>query len=259
MASPYAAACAGQGVGEAASAGHSLWAVALSQWLDAVMERGTIASADEGESGALPFPPSALGGRGESKSKAPLESEEGAKGKYFRLDVSRSPVTAHAFSFTSSGGEPLPLAQFAGCALLLVNTAAHCGFARQLREMEALWQRYRGQGLMVLGVPSGDFGACPFATIGEIATYYQDIFGVTFPLTEKQRIIGAEAHPLFKWLGEQADGDYVPRWNFHKYLFDPRGTLVGHWRPPVTIDSPSFTTALERVLAGRRQGALAAP
>lgn len=166
--------------------------------------------------------------------------------------ASMTAQNAHGFAFTSIEGEPMPLSKFAGKAVLVVNTASQCGFTHQYEGLQALWNRYRDRGLVVLGVPSNDFGGQEPGTEAEIKEFCEVNFNVDFPLTTKQRVSGPEAHPFYRWTGEQLGDEAKPRWNFHKYLIAPDGRLVG-WFPTRTapsskqlIDAVEGTLPLER-------------
>lgn len=154
----------------------------------------------------------------------------------------------HRFDFTSIDGDPLPLSGFAGSAVLVVNTASFCGFTYQYAALQDLWQTYRDRGLVVLGVPSNDFGQQEPGTAAEIKEFCEVNFAVDFPLTEKQVVKGEGAHPFFKEIVQVLGPDAAPRWNFHKYLIAPDGRLVGAWPSRVEPGSPEITAAIEAVL-----------
>lgn len=158
------------------------------------------------------------------------------------------PARAHAFAFTSIEGEPLPMAGFAGQPVLVVNTASMCGFTYQYTALQRLWDTYRDQGLVVLGVPSNDFGGQEPGSAEEIKTFCEVNFDVDFPLTEKVHVKGANSHPLFAWFRQELGANAGPRWNFHKFLVDGQGKLVGSWPSSVEPDAPEIRTAVERLL-----------
>lgn len=156
--------------------------------------------------------------------------------------------TAHDFAFTSIEGEPLPLASFRGKAVLVVNTASFCGFTPQYAGLQDVWERYRDRGLVVLGVPSNDFGGQEPGSEAEIKEFCEVNFDVDFPLTEKEHIVGPGAHPFYRWAGEQLGAAAAPRWNFHKYLVGPDGRLVA-WFPTTTEPTaPEVSQAIESSL-----------
>jgi glutathione peroxidase len=156
--------------------------------------------------------------------------------------------SVHELRFTSIDGEPLPLGDFAGRALLVVNTASLCGFTYQYDALQRLWETYRERGLVVLGVPSNDFGNQEPGTAEEIKEFCEVNFGLDFPLTEKQTVRGERAHPFFVHAVEELGAEAAPRWNFHKYLVDPAGRLVGAWPSRVEPDAPELLGAIEAVL-----------
>jgi glutathione peroxidase len=131
--------------------------------------------------------------------------------------------TAHDFSFTSITGEPLPLSRFAGQAVMVVNTASRCGFTPQYEGLQSLYERYRDKGFVVLGVPSNDFGNQEPGDEAQIQEFCETTFNISFPMTEKQPVTGAQAHPLYKWLAEALGPAAKPNWNFHKILIGPDG------------------------------------
>jgi glutathione peroxidase len=156
--------------------------------------------------------------------------------------------SAHQFAFTSIEGEPLPLSPFAGRPLLVVNTASMCGFTYQYAALQRLWSAYRDRGLVVLGVPSNDFGGQEPGTAAEIKTFCEVNFHVDFPLTEKVHVKGEASHPLFAWLRQQLGPGAGPRWNFHKYLIAPDGTAVAAWPSSVDPEAPEITAVVEGLL-----------
>lgn len=158
-------------------------------------------------------------------------------------------MSAHDFEFSGIDGGPLPLSRFRGKPILLVNVASECGFTPQYRQLQALWTRYRDRGLVVLGVPSNDFGGQEPGGEAEIRAFCETRYGVDFPLTAKQRVIGGAAHPLYRWIAAEAGEDAAPRWNFHKYLIDRQGELAGAWPSRVAPDAPEIAEAIEAALA----------
>ena len=156
--------------------------------------------------------------------------------------------TAHNFVFKSIEGENLPLSKFAGKAVLVVNTASFCGFTRQYSDMQDLWKRYQNHGLIVLGVPSDDFGGQEPGTEEVIKNFCEVNFDVDFPLTEKVRVKGKLAHPFYKWAAAELGIAAKPRWNFHKYLISPDGNLADWFSTPTSPVSNRMIKAVETVL-----------
>lgn len=147
----------------------------------------------------------------------------------------------------NGGSHPADL--FRGKVVLVVNTASHCGFTPQYDALQALWTRYRDRGFVVLGVPSNDFGGQEPGTAGEIADFCRINYGVDFPLLEKQRVTGTDAHPLYRWAADATGFIGQPRWNFHKLLVGRDGRLVDWFSSITAPDSGKVTAAIEAALA----------
>ncbi|WP_347901467.1 glutathione peroxidase [Pseudomonas purpurea] len=144
--------------------------------------------------------------------------------------------------------ESIDLCQrFAGKPLVVVNTASFCGFAPQFKGLEALYQRYKGQGLEVLGVPSNDFKQ-ESGDGAETAKVCYVNYGVTFTMTEPQKVRGADAVHLFKALAQQSS---APKWNFYKYVVDRQGQVIANFSSLTKPDSPDFIEAVEKALASK--------
>ena len=161
-----------------------------------------------------------------------------------------SRMTAYAFSFSGLNGGDIRLADYAGKPIMVVNTASLCGYTPQYAGLQALWTRYRDRGLVIVGVPSNDFGAQEPKTEPEIAKFCETNFGVTFPMTAKQKVVGADAHGLYQWISGEGGEAAAPKWNFHKYLIDKTGKLVGSWPSRVSPTSPEITKQVDMMLAG---------
>src|SRR5580704_3799426 len=156
--------------------------------------------------------------------------------------------TAYDFAFSSIGGGPLPLGNFRGKALLVVNVASQCGLTPQYSGLEELWKANRDKGLGVLGVPANDFGAQEPGTEKEIKTFCETRFAVDFPMTAKEHVIGPEAHPLYKWIASELGEGAAPKWNFHKYLFNKDGTIGGTFGSRTTPDDAAMNEAIDVAL-----------
>ena len=164
--------------------------------------------------------------------------------------------TAHDFSFTSIDGTELPLSEFKGKTVLVVNTASQCGYTEQYGPLQTLYDEYKDRGLVVVGVPSNDFGGQEPRTEAEISAFAESEFQVRFPLAAKTRVKGGDAAPFYRWAASQVGPAGKPRWNFHKYLIGPDGELAG-WFPTATKPtSLKVTAAIEAQLArvGRADG-----
>ena len=160
---------------------------------------------------------------------------------------------AYGFEVVSIDGERLPLDAWRERLVLVVNTASFCGYTPQYSDLEALWQRYRDRGLVVLGVPSNDFGQQEPGSAAEIKQFCETNYAVDFALTAKCRVIGGEAHPFYRWIAETLGEAGTPRWNFHKYLIGPDGELAGAWPAQIAPTDRRITTEIEQLLSGPSQ------
>jgi glutathione peroxidase len=165
-----------------------------------------------------------------------------------RAEAAMSRITAYAFSFPALEGGDIRLADHAGHPLLIVNTASLCGFTPQYAGLQALWTEFRDRGLIIIGVPSNDFGAQEPGGVNEIAETAQHQYGVTFPIAAKAIVKGPHAHPFYKWAAEARPRD-VPRWNFHKYLIGRDGYIADVFPQSVEPEDTRVKTAIARALA----------
>ncbi len=154
---------------------------------------------------------------------------------------------AFAYRFTAIEGHDLPLEQFRGRPLLVVNTASFCGFTRQYAELQELWERYRDRGLVVLGVPSNDFNQ-ELADNAAIQAFCEVEFGIDFPMTERVAVRGQGSHPLFAHIRAELGPGAGPDWNFFKYLIAPDGRVVEAWPSRVAPTAAAVVEAIERQL-----------
>ena len=161
--------------------------------------------------------------------------------------ASMSRITAYAFSFPGLESGAIRLAEFAGRPILVVNTASLCGFTPQYGGLQELWTEFHGRGLMIVGVPSNDFGGQEPGGATEIAATAQS-HRVTFPIAAKAVVKGPNAHPFYKWAAEARPKD-VPRWNFHKYLIGRDGYIADVFPQSVEPADSRVKTAIARALA----------
>jgi len=163
------------------------------------------------------------------------------------LAAARSASSPDAFSFSFPGleGGTVDLSAYRGRPILVVNTASRCGFTPQYEGLQQLWTRYRERGLVVIGVPSNDFGQ-ELAGAKDIAGFCSREFGVTFPLTAPQAVRGGNAHPFYRWA--HAERGEAPRWNFHKYLIGRDGRIAASFPSEERPTGPRIVAAVERAL-----------
>jgi glutathione peroxidase len=171
-----------------------------------------------------------------------------ASSRIANAQAGMSRVTAYAFSFGGLAGGDIRLSEYAGRPLLIVNTASLCGFTPQYAGLQELWTEFSGRGLMIVGVPSNDFGGQEPGGATEIAQTAQQHYGVTFPISAKAVVKGPNAHPFYKWAAEARPKD-VPRWNFHKYLIGRDGYIAEVFPESVEPSDTRVKTAIARALA----------
>ena len=142
--------------------------------------------------------------------------------------------------------KPQSLCDYAGKVLLVVNTASECGYTPQYEGLEALYRKYQGRGLVVLGFPSNDFGGQEPGSNREIASFCVNQYAVDFPMFAKISVKGKDTHPLYAELAKTTGS--APRWNFHKYLVDRSGRQVRSFESRVEPDDAQLVAEIERLL-----------
>ncbi|MBO4225032.1 redoxin domain-containing protein [Bradyrhizobium neotropicale] len=165
-----------------------------------------------------------------------------------QAEPAMSRVTAYAFSFPALQGGDIRLAEHAGRPLLIVNTASLCGFTPQYAGLQALWTEFRDRGLVIIGVPSNDFGSQEPGGATDIAETAHHQYGVTFPMAAKAVVKGPHAHPFYRWAAEARPKD-VPRWNFHKYLIGRDGYIADVFPEQIAPEDTRVRTTIARALA----------
>ena len=157
---------------------------------------------------------------------------------------------AYDFTFTSlTSDKPLALSDYRGKVIMVVNTASKCGFTKQYDGLEELYNKYKDQGFVIIGVPSNDFGEQEPGSKEEIASFCKKNFGVTFPMAGKEVVTGKDAHPFYKWAYNELGFGTGPKWNFHKYLIGRDGLLIDYFNSPTEPTSDKVTKAVEKALA----------
>ena len=159
-----------------------------------------------------------------------------------------SRMTAYAFSFAGLKGGDIKLADYAGKPILVVNTASQCGYTPQYAGLQELWKRFHERGLMIVGVPSNDFGGQEPGGAAEIEHTAHQGYGVAFPLAAKAEVRGTGQHPCYKWAAAEKPLE-LPRWNFHKYLIGRDGHVVASFATQVEPTDARVIAAIEKELS----------
>ena len=154
------------------------------------------------------------------------------------------------FTLPSIDGKPMPLATYKGKVLLVVNVASRCGYTPQYKALEALYEKYKDQGLVILGFPANNFGAQEPGTNQEIKTFCSRNYNVSFPMYAKVSVKGDDQTPLYQYLTQKTDSKITGdiKWNFTKFLVDRNGNVVQRFEPAVTPDSAEVISAVEKLL-----------
>ena len=157
---------------------------------------------------------------------------------------------AYSYSFKDINEEDvINLSDYKGKTLVVVNTASLCGFTYQYDGLQKLYDDYKDQGLVVLGVPSNDFGNQESGTNSEVKEFCESTFSITFPLTEKNVVKGKDAHPFFKWSKKELGFiGGVPRWNFHKIIIGKDGKAIAGYTALTRPSSKKFISEIEKAL-----------
>jgi glutathione peroxidase len=155
------------------------------------------------------------------------------------------------FTLNTIDGQPAPLASYKGKVVMLVNVASKCGFTPQYTALESVYEKYKDQGLVIVGIPANNFGSQEPGTNQEIKTFCSSKYHVTFPMMAKVSVKGDDKTPLYTFLTDtsanpQTGGDI--KWNFTKFLIGPDGHVITRFEPNVTPDSPEVTAAIEKAL-----------
>jgi glutathione peroxidase len=154
-----------------------------------------------------------------------------------------------SFKMNSLQGKEVDLAKYKGKVVLMVNVASECGLTPQYEQLQALHQKYGGQGLVVAGFPANEFGAQEPGSDAQIATFCKDNYGVTFDMFSKIVVKGEGIHPLYSYLTKDSKFPGPIGWNFEKFLIGRNGEVVARFKPNVSPDSPEVISAIEAELA----------
>ena len=155
---------------------------------------------------------------------------------------------AYDFSFKDLDGTNLNLSEYKGKVIVVVNVASQCGFTNQYEDMQKIWDKYQSKGVVILGVPSNDFGGQEPGTNSEIKNFCEAKFGISFPMTEKVSVKGKAAHPFYIWAKENHGKAAVPKWNFHKIIIDKNGKVAGTFSSITNPTSKKFIKVLEKLI-----------
>jgi len=155
---------------------------------------------------------------------------------------------AYDFKFRDLDGSTLNLSEYKGKVIVVVNVASQCGFTNQYEDMQDLWEKYQSKGLIMLGIPSNDFGKQEPGSSEDIKSFCEAKFGISFPMTEKVSVKGAAAHPFYVWARENHGKSAIPKWNFHKIIINKDGKISETFSSITNPSSKKFIKALEKLI-----------
>jgi len=155
---------------------------------------------------------------------------------------------AYDFNFKDLDGSPLNLSEYRGKVIVAINVASQCGFTNQYEDMQQVWEKYRSKGIIILGIPSNDFGKQEPGSNEDIKNFCEAKFGISFPMTEKVSVKGSEAHPFYIWARENYGKSAIPKWNFHKIIIDKNGKIAETFSSITNPSSKKFIKILEKLI-----------
>ena len=155
---------------------------------------------------------------------------------------------AYDFKFNDLDGSPLSLSEYKGKIIVAVNVASQCGFTKQYEDMQNIWEKYQSKGLIMLGIPSNDFGKQEPGSSKEIKNFCEAKFGITFPMTEKVSVKGPDAHPFYLWAKDNYGKSAIPKWNFHKIIIDKSGKIADTFSSMTNPSSNKFVKTIESLI-----------
>ena len=163
---------------------------------------------------------------------------------FFKSSSANYSQLAYEFEFTSIDGELIKLSDYKDKVIILVNVASRCGFTKQYDDLQKLWTKYRDKNLIIIGVPTNDFKQEP-ASNSDIKDFCEQNFNITFPLTEKINVLGAKAHPFYKWANDNYGISAIPKWNFHKIVIANNGKVADTFTSITNPSSKKFINFIE--------------
>ena len=155
---------------------------------------------------------------------------------------------AYDFKFKDLDGSLLSLSEYKVKIIVAINVASQCGFTKQYEDMQEVWEKYQSKGIVVLGIPSNDFGKQEPGSNEDIKNFCEAKFGISFPMTEKVSVKGSDAHPFYIWAKENFGKSAIPKWNFHKIIIDKNGKIVETFSSITSPSSRKFIKTLEKLI-----------
>ena len=166
---------------------------------------------------------------------------------FFNKAMTESSGLAYDYRFDGIDGGQIELSDFRNKVIVVVNVASRCGYTPQYEDLQALYNKYKDRNLIVIGVPTNNFKQEP-GTNDQIKDFCETNFGITFPMTEKINVIGANSHPFYKWAKEDFGIGAIPKWNFHKIVIGKNGKVVDTFASFTKPTSKKFVKLIEKLI-----------
>ena len=158
---------------------------------------------------------------------------------------------AYEFNFKDLEGGSIKLSKYKDKVIIVVNVASQCGFTNQYDDMQKIWEEYQDKDVIMLGVPSNDFGQQEPGSNKDIKDFCETKFGVTFPMTEKVSVKGDDTHPFYLWAKKNYGDAAIPKWNFHKIIIDKSGKVAETFSSMTKPTSKKFIKILESIVKNK--------
>tara|TARA_B100001057_G_C22259367_1_gene722589 strand:+ start:67 stop:576 length:510 start_codon:yes stop_codon:yes gene_type:complete len=166
---------------------------------------------------------------------------------FFTKSVSASSGIVYDYKFNSINGGQIKLSDYKNKVIVIVNVASRCGYTPQYGDLQTLYNDYKDKDLVVIGVPTNNFKQEPGSN-DQIKDFCETNFGITFPMTEKINVIGADSHPFYKWAKENYGISAIPKWNFHKIIIGKNGKVVDTFASFTKPTSKKFIKLIEKLI-----------
>jgi len=163
---------------------------------------------------------------------------------FFNKSLANNSQLAYEFQFKSLDGELIKLSDYKNKVIVVVNVASRCGFTKQYDDLQNLWTNYQDKDLIVIGIPTNDFKQEP-ASNADIKDFCEQNFNINFPMTEKNNVLGNDAHPFYKWAKNNYGKAAVPKWNFHKIIIGKDGKVADTFASITNPSSKRFVNFIE--------------
>ena len=167
---------------------------------------------------------------------------------FLNKSISDNSKTLFDFKINTIDGDELNLSTYKGKTVLIVNVASNCGFTKQYDDLQNLYDIYSEKGLVILGIPSNQFGGQEPGSENEIKDFCETNFNITFPMTSKYNVKGKDAHPIYLWAKETYGNSTIPKWNFHKILINKEGKVIDTFASFTNPNSKKIIKQIENSL-----------